>query len=130
MNVERIRALAEHIESLPTVGMTWDDAQRQAYCQRTYAHLCGTPACIAGWAVHLFGDAEGNGEPGEAGALLGLEPDAAAMLFHGDPFNARGRAWGHEAGDGATDREATAADAAATLRHLADTGRVDWRRGS
>ena len=83
------------------------------------AQRCGTHACIAGYTVILFGTPEGlaesDGEVEEyAQLLLGIGDEQAADLFApATVFN-----W----------QNLTPADAARTLRHLADTGTVDWTR--
>lgn len=90
-------------------------------------HDCGTVACIAGWAVAMFGH---NGKPRasplsamklnnfptpeeHATRTLGLSYVTAQSLFY--PGNPRYH-------------QITPKVAAATLRHLAETGVVDWDR--
>jgi hypothetical protein len=88
-------------------------------------HGCGTVGCIAGWTAMMF-DADGNRLPqrsaGECGPLadaptdaaqaMGLSPAAAAELF---------------LASGVDLRSVTNCEAVAVLRHLAETGMVDWR---
>ena len=45
MNVENVNKLIDHLESI-------DDSE---YCQRTFTHDCGTPACIAGHTACVAG---------------------------------------------------------------------------
>ena len=119
MNTENILKLAETIEKSET------------YDQTRFAHICGTPACIAGHAALL---AEPDGQmvaatercgphfkfsDGNIGYIsqiaqtwLGLGDWSADELFQGWPFG--------------EDKEVTAAQAAQVLRHLAETGEVDW----
>ena len=119
MNKNNVLKLAKVVEKSTT------------YDQRLYAHVCGTPACIAGHAALL---AEPDGQlvaptercgahfkfsDGEIGYIsetaqtwLGLEEWPAAELF--DP---------HPLGE---DEDATSAQAGQVLRHLAETGEVDW----
>ena len=109
MNKENILELAEHIERLDP----------EEYDQRVLAHDCGTPACIAGHAAYLLSGMSLYPSTGiiEAKAWLGLSSIEADCLFDSMPFGA-------EPGISAP----TPQDAAATLRHLAETGEVDWRR--
>ena len=105
MNVKRLRQLADHIESLPT----------GAYDQTRYLHFCGSPACIAGHAVALFGSGrlpERIGlYSGLACDLLDLDDDKGDALFSAFP---------------PLGRDARPDDAARVLRHLAATGDVVW----
>ena len=101
------------------------------------AATCGTAGCIAGWAVVSFGSegdawaasrfAYGNGASGvishlamaKAQELLGLNDLQAYNLFTPS-----------EGDDTATEipegYDVSAYDAATALRHLAETGEVDW----
>ena len=118
MHRERVLKLADHLEGLRTTKLSdWD-----GYCQESWVHHCGTPACIAGHAAALSqgGDWVSWNSSGEialeATRWLGLTGEQSDGLFVGRPFIAE-----QEPGP-------TAADAAATLRHLAETGEMCWRR--
>ena len=106
MHKTNILKLAEHIETLSS----------KDYTQELYVS-CNSPRCIAGHAVAL---AERGSLPMDwdiarckAKAWLGLSEDRARLLFTVYPL---------------LDTEPSAQDAAATLRHLAETGEVDWGR--
>ena len=111
MNKANIWKLADHIEQLDP----------REYDQSVFAHDCGTPACVAGHALALAGrweEADGGSEGfalpfGVAMDWLGLDDVAAERLFVSYP-------WGRF-------DDATRQDAAATLRHLAETGEVRWK---
>jgi hypothetical protein len=46
-------------------------------------HDCGTAACVAGWAVALYGEPRDFGTPNSSGQkLLGLNSDEANDLFY------------------------------------------------
>ena len=115
MNTENILKLAEYIEGL----------EPKEYDQRYVDHPtgphCGTPACIAGHAAYLSGMSIYPGAGMfEAKAWLRLSSFQADCLFDSMPFGP----FGTEPDISAP----TPQDAAATLRHLAETGEVDWLR--
>lgn len=152
MNAKRLRELADRIDGLgprepaarpgdgagtrqPEAG---DEAQN--FDMRYWEFNCGAPACIAGWARHLWGEEVGIYErfrarrprrhynapaPRAAAAALGIrdvetamrlfEPQGYPASFHAEPGMANYVSSGH---------------AAAVLRHLADTGEVDWSVGA
>lgn len=111
MHKANVLKLAEHIEGL-SLG---------EYDQSLFSHLCrprASPACIAGHAVWLSGrwDRTSGWEPAPtniAREWLGLTMSEAYDLFSNEPDELA---------------SPTAQDAAATLRHFAETGVVDWRR--
>jgi len=82
MNRERLTILRDHLASLP------DERVDMAVYVRDLANPtapllpvsrlteCGTAACIAGWAAHLFG-----GEPDSAQRTLELDRGQANDLF-------------------------------------------------
>ena len=122
MNKERILEIADLIEA---------GHERMVFDMEVFGdeHPCGTAACIAGWTVARFGendDAEeidhrrplGDGDDVFDGALsvLGLSFPEAQRLFAPN-----------ERRDGVSMSEITAEHAVRTLRHLAETGEVDWR---
>lgn len=125
MNKDRILALADLIEKQPhTVSL-----HGSGFCMNYVLHSCGTPSCIAGWAAW-----EEEGRPKavstpdtgwslecKAQKYLGLATsveaelsDIAYSLFYpeGDRVDLYDNI--------------TPAQAAACLRHLAETGEVDW----
>ena len=138
LNVNRLRDLADFIERLPEGQFDmneWGDgtAVDAVAHVREFgeAQECGTPACIAGWAAVLYAgdaveDAINNrvaayGLPNTGAATLGLKKDAAKR----PPWGPRTLADELFVPD--IDLLAvTQYDAAMVLRHLADTGRVDW----
>lgn len=116
MNKERILALADLIEKQPHV----DYSANFGFNMEDYRHDCGTPSCIAGWATALaHGLNEGN-TPIEgsahctAVAFLSINSQDGMELFQ--PRGIHPDEWGN----------ITPAHAAFTLRHLAETGKVDW----
>ena len=50
MNVERLEQLADHVEQL-SFG-----TEAGKFTMKDWEHSCGAPACLAGWAILLFGD--------------------------------------------------------------------------
>ena len=119
MNKERIRHLADVIERQP-------DAQAKlgaGFCMRKFFHECGTPACIAGWAHALFSDPVDDAlhfRASYSDEILGLSRRQGDLLFEPDNEHAYFGAVYGETG------YVSAKRAAAVLRHLADTGEVDW----
>ena len=90
---------------------------------------CGTPGCIAGWAI-VYGDRKN--EPLSylrACTILGLNVDQADDLFVPEEEDACYRA-DTVTFDGASDdpRFISKDRAVAQLRHLAATGEVDWSK--
>lgn len=128
MNRENILKVADAIEqhSIPDLGFNMADFLG-TYEDRT-GHGCGTTACIAGWGhaiIHGTYDAEFTYvDPDEIAGWLGISHVPACNLFYADnhPLNARdssGRSWFDEI---------TPKTAVSVLRHLAETGEVDWGR--
>lgn len=110
MNKERILELAEVIERQP--DYVWP-SQAHGFTMQYYMHDCKTPACIAGWAIHLYGEDIGLARKANALNLLELTVEQAGDLF--TMFN--------------TDLSLpsiTSAVAAQCLRNFAATGVVDW----
>lgn len=139
MNEDRIRRLADHVESL-----AWGNEEGK-FCMWMWRHDCGAPACIAGWAWHLFfHEAVDAGEMNLAGTsldprnapqtnyegsssyqgrcLLGISAGQADRLFAPTQPGAECHAGPGREGHISPQR------AAACLRRLADTGRVEWGR--
>lgn len=121
MRTDRILALADLIEKQPHTN----DDDAEGFTMGVYFHNCGTPSCIAGWAMAMefndyseklrrkaeksFGDACGPFEDRIPGNFLGITPRQ-----EGELFAPRNRS------------DITPTQAAATLRRLAETGEVKW----
>lgn len=73
-------------------------------------HWCGTACCIGGYIEKLFGLPE-NGRIAVARDVVGLNPVQANQLFFGE-----------------TSAKATPQQAASVVRHLKDTGKVEWEK--
>lgn len=118
MEVGRIRKLASAIEKQPHVAPSAD----KGFNMWGYNHPCGTPSCIAGWAIYKFKSTR----PGpfetkhdHAARILNLDDRRALRLFDPEHY-----------GSMEDMRQVTPNHAAAVLRHLADTGEVDWSVGA
>lgn len=119
MSEQRIRELADVVEGLEA------GCAAGQFSMAEVAHPCGSPACIAGWTVHLYGNRDESHRKDDlayAAELLGLEGDSRADdLFLGDD----------DAGASIEalpdqDNFISPERAAVVLRHLARTGKVDW----
>ena len=111
MNKANILKLAEHLDTLSC----------EHFDQECFAY-CGSPSCVAGHAVSLSGQwlVRVNGRSlldGEGIAVarewLDLTFQQSNELFAAHPY-------------GVLAENVSARDAAATLRHLAETGEVVW----
>lgn len=116
LNVPAVRMLADIVENQKH-GNGIDDT---GFNMSRYNNSCGSPACIAGWAVWMeYGSDEDynvtvDDVAEEAGKILGIhEPSDQMHLFLGHEF----------IGDLP---KITPKDAAKVLRHLADTKEIDW----
>jgi len=116
MNKERILQLADVIEKKPHRRRFNRSSPNKKLTGFNMSEWhCGTVGCIAGWTQHLFGTGTPNYDSGiEAAKLLGLHDRAATDLF------IPGKAIF------CTLDEVKPRQAAAVLRHLAETGKVDW----
>jgi len=108
MNKEFILELADKIESLkPKDGFSMED----------FYHDCGTPSCIAGWALHMAGkevdlsSCDFNKCQDNARDLLDISESDATILFYAE---------------NAQIRRITQKEAATALRKLVETGKADW----
>ena len=123
VNRENALAVADHIESLPMDRFhmnTWlaltDNPQ-----DKVPNTPCNTVGCIATWTVRLIRPWELarmtslNELQSMAAFLLGLNPTAADSLF-----TAKNHPWEENY------YQMTGRDAARTLRHLGNTGRLEW----
>ena len=130
----------EEGQALAAEVATVIEKHEKRYDQGTYRHeeggssLCGTPGCIAGWTMWILeGRRMEYGVPGhlqqrwfglgtiEAGHALGLTNLEARTMFDPDPYEAV-----DDRGDLIDVPNATPAEAAAVLRHYAETGQVCW----
>jgi hypothetical protein len=129
VNRENILKVAQAIEDAarpeaePEIGFNmtmYVDRYAVSGSDRT-GHNCGTTACIAGWAWHIAKGRvpdEGSYYVREEGAeFLGLEVGSRTERDLFCPIDV-------------PDHALTPARAAAVLRHLAETGKVDWSVGS
>ena len=119
MNVENLKKVRDAIAQNPTT-----------YDQRWYAHECGTPACIAGWAASLsLRDGEtlnwgGIKRPDgryanphtRAQQWLGLSPHDAGRMFDEHPVLSGGE----------FRVDPTVQEALAMLDRAIETGKVVW----
>ena len=120
---KRLRALADILEESKT------------YNQAVTSNKCGTPACVAGHVVAWLMPEEFRicariARPvyimDQAQELLELNNEQANELFEAYPYDA---CWlGDDYDDSLDTGPATAEEAAAVLRRLAETGEVDWRK--
>ena len=128
MNREMILRVADAIEAADKAETTPVMGFNMNYVREISAsseedmtgHGCGTVSCIAGWTLAIDSDFKIDKKitpddplwKGAAAHLLGLDKEAAHNLFMAV---------------GAADiEEVTPAEAIAVLRHLAETGEVDW----
>ncbi|MDR9777244.1 hypothetical protein RJJ65_32315 [Rhizobium hidalgonense] len=114
MNKKRILALADIIEKQPHTGKE----SAEGFSMSSYVHDCGTPCCIAGWAAWLSFRkpkqmVDSTAVFYRAKTYLGLHEVEADLLFLPHEYHC---------GD-----KYPPSQAAATLRHLAETGEVNWR---
>ena len=138
LNVGRLHEFAGIIESLPEgqfdMGL-WGEGTAEEAIAHIHTHAavpeCGTPACIAGWAAVLYaGDADEESIDNLGAAYRIHDAGAGALGLVGastrPPEGPRTMA--DELFTPQTLRlsAVTQHDAARVLRHLADTGRVDW----
>ena len=136
MNVDRIREMAAYLrQPLPPTRRFDMSIYGDSFIAPGNDAPCGTVACIAGHAVMLFGDAlqfelrqRAEGDPRSdierLVATTGSVPDQAQKLL--DLANWEASALFCPVGDLTG---ITASDAADTLEHFADTGRIDWGDG-
>lgn len=118
MNKERLTKLADHIENLEKVSLDADEGFNMA----DYTHDCGSPSCIAGWAVHLFKKESGYEHSTMdthdlAAKILEIDGTTSDELFLGVDDNGKG---------GVYLSKITVEEAVATIRNFVDTGEVDW----
>lgn len=127
VNRENVTKVADAIEnhSIKWLGFNMDSwlekaSDRYASGRDKSGHKCGTVGCIGGWTdvirLNLTEDSDHdqvlNLPDHESAAFLGLSAREGASLFH--PYEIRD--W----------TKITPAHAVRVLRHLAETGKVDW----
>lgn len=116
MNKENILAVADAIEGhkIPGLGFNMEALVEIGWPDRS-GENCTTVACIAGWAVcvrhNLPADPYSFGVLDDAREWLGLSWSKASSLFSPVGFDYFAT---------------TPAQAVRVLRHLAETGDVDW----
>ena len=96
INIVRFKAVLEAIEDNPNnFDMSdWYIGEEDAFNGEDFntsliEHTCSSTACVAGWAVALFGTPEQRGQhdaEDAAADILGLSHEEAADLFY---------SWGH-----------------------------------
>jgi hypothetical protein len=122
MNRENILKVADAIEhaakkrSRPKLGFNmgaWFGSPEEDGPDRT-EHSCDTTACIGGWTNTIFKNAEWDVHAAERS--LGLSSEEGGDLFFPDVEIDL--------------KDITPAHAVTVLRHLAETGKVDWTVGA
>lgn len=112
MNAENILKVAKAIEqhSIPDLGFNMGVVCGKARYDLPdlSGHNCGTVACVAGWTNKVFNT---PASAAAAGDILGLSDDVSELLF---------------LPEGWTENDIKPDQAVRTLRHLAETGEVDW----
>ena len=114
MNAEFCLKVADAVEASETydqsIFVDWEVAKN--------GQVCNTPACVAGHAAFLV-----DGEPiftegydcfARARVLMGLTMQQAQELFQPWPF--------------VVGEEPNGKQAAEVIRHMVETGEVDWRK--
>jgi hypothetical protein len=138
MNRENILKVADAIEhaakkrARPKVGFsmaTFAAPTRDFTPDRT-GHDCPTVCCIAGWARHLLRPKR-RGELWDGLQDEGADWDAAVSDFGLTQKEAARLFLAYQAEDlGVLLDDITPTHAVAVLRHLAETGKVDWSVGA
>ena len=120
MDTQKINELADHIEAVG--GRLTGDGQVQ-FDMRDYAHPCGAPACFSGHCVSYF-DPELYAHRIANDQVSDLHEDAADILdLSTDRAN---RLFVPIVEDNPEAYEIDAQQGANVLRHLAETGRINW----
>lgn len=113
MDTYRLTKLANHIEKLDHEHGSF--SMGLFFFELPDYHSCGTPACIAGHAIAMFGDQKDFNQHNikrDAQDILGLEASTATDLFYGT--------------DDIDLYEITPMEAAEAIYKLVETGEVDW----
>lgn len=119
MNKERVLALADLIECQPHVDPLGIDPylEPSGFNMNCFTHSCGTPSCIAGFAAWEYNGRKINDSDeteSKAREYLGLASYFGAKRLFFPTVSGRECA------------SITPQEAAQVLRHLAETGEVDW----
>ena len=77
---ERAEILARLIEGLPKAARQCDE---DGFNMNRFAHPCGTPSCIAGWAASLLGRSVKNASSVDLQLFLGCTLGDASWLAYG-----------------------------------------------
>lgn len=115
----RILALADLIESLPHAR------RKGGFHMNYFRHTCGTPSCIMGWAYFIWGASDRM--------PFGAESDGMRCLLDRRDLTEEERqaAWRIALAPECPNLNfITPTQAAACLRHYAETGVVDWSLAS
>jgi len=124
MNKENVLKVADAIEqhSIPELGfnMNYGLVSRSDNIKDLSGYNCDTVACIAGWCNMLTKPDARFSDFDAAREFLGLDPKAASELFYASSQ------WEFEGGDHTYLERITPSKAAVVLRHLAETGEVNW----
>ena len=122
---ERARKVADAIEGLEWRSILDGPGETPHFSMETINYGCGSPACIAGWTIHLFPElSDTDRKPTRVAAdILGLTPNQRQSLFYPDM-----RRHGAEMESGPEEEGYISAERAARqLRRYAKTGNVSWR---
>ena len=133
MNKENILLVAEHLENLPEDLQKVDCEADEGFDLRNFTHDCGTPSCIAGYAAWFDNGKRITREYLEATSYYFVSKtaeffgmtydDAHDLCLPGSKFREDTR----DLDETIDPYEVTAKQAAAVLRHFAETGEVDYR---
>lgn len=104
----RAEILAKLIESQPKAVQKYVDNR---FNMTRFAHACGTPSCIAGWAASLLGRSAKNAGSVDLQMFLGCPLKDANWLAYG---------WFAASAVGLDLFKITPAEAAAAIRQLAE----------
>ena len=120
MNVENVNKLIDHMESI-------HDSE---YCQRTFIHACGTPACVAGHTAYIGGAHFVDGDKCVDEKHVFDSDHAYIGIFASEYLELSE----HETCDMFTsfpilnEFETTKQEAINMLRNFLNTGKVIWRK--
>ena len=120
MNTERINALAYHIETLKRTCRDEVGGKTGLFQMSRWNFRCGSPACIAGHAVSLYGHEIGyvNGMDTMTSAALALDIDTGDVRELFAPSEEETGGWSMD--------HIEPEMAAWVLRTYAETGEVRW----
>ena len=142
LNIPRLLALADHLASLAKTGPehykqnVWGMDLVQRLMEKRHQNLtpqvdwdtkdCGTTACMPGWTTAILGDLEDfklyQQMHDESFVLVQYAQDLLGLSSHQSDYLFTGRTYSH--------RLPTAWEAGLVVRHLANTGIIDWQTGT